>query len=471
MAALTLGLLVPVVAAAVLLSKVLVAPSGWPARLLAVSLAVGLTLGVTSLLFFLWLVLFPSSGLAAYCAIEVAFLLGLGVGGRFLRRREVPSVEPTSRAAWSPSVWLGYSCLASVLCAAICFVIYSAKSPHGDIDAWAIWNNRARFLIRAGADWRETFQHPRLGWSHPDYPLLVPGSVARLWRYRGEETVLAPCLIGGLLTFATAGLLISALCLLRDRSQGYLTGILLFSSPFYLEVGSAQYADVPLAYFFLATLVLWCLERTPAGGQSFAMPLLAGLTAGLAAWTKNEGIVFFLVVFVVRLLGDAWAANRRTRLRRTGLFLIGALPVLIVLAYFKMRIAPRSDLLTNLGQRPAVHLLLVEGHRYWVIVREAVIGLGRSLSIALVGLLVCSVCLGRRPGRGDGDWIRVGTVLGLMILGYFGVYFFASWENLQAHVRLSVDRLWIQLFPTLLLFFGLRFATPEEVRQAHAGVS
>jgi hypothetical protein len=465
MAALTLALLIPVFVIAVLLSRVIFEPRGWPACFLCASLAVGLAVGLTSLLFFTWLVLFRSSGLSAYIAMEIVLFVCLSSGTLLIRRRRVPIREPAPLAAWKPRTWLGYGCLAGFLCAAICFVIYSLKSPHGDLDAWAIWNNRARFLYRSGEDWRDTFRDPRIGWSHPDYPLLVPGSVARLWNYGGQETVLAPCLIGGLFTFATAGLLVSALSVLRSRSQGYIAGLLLFSSPFYLQLGTAQYADVPLSWFFLATLVLWCLERTPEGGQSLTVPLLTGLTAGLAAWTKNEGMLFFVAVLFVRLAADAWPADRLIRLRRTGMFLIGALPALLALSYFKFRIAPRNDLLTNMSQRPAVHLQIFEAQRFWVIFRETVAGMGRSVGIAVASMVICVACLGRKPGRIAVGYVGVGAVLALMVLGYGGVYLFASWEDLATHLRHSVDRLLAQLFPPILFFFGLSIATPEERRR------
>jgi hypothetical protein len=62
----------------------------------------------------------------------------------------------------------------------------------------------------------------------------------------------------------------------------------------------------------------------------------------------------------------------------------------------------------------------------------------------------------------EGGFVRGGAVLALVFLGYFGVYFFASWENLENHLRYSVDRLLIQLFPSALFLIGLGIATPEE---------
>jgi hypothetical protein len=69
---------------------------------------------------------------------------------------------------------------------AVSFIVKSLNLPHGSWDAWAIWNMRARFLYRGGVHWAQAFSEKYL-WSHPDYPVLVPGNVARIWDYRGEK--------------------------------------------------------------------------------------------------------------------------------------------------------------------------------------------------------------------------------------------------------------------------------------------
>ena len=46
----------------------------------------------------------------------------------------------------------------------------------------------ARFLFRGGDHWREAFASG-LDWSHWDYPLLLPLSIARGWRYMGGESL------------------------------------------------------------------------------------------------------------------------------------------------------------------------------------------------------------------------------------------------------------------------------------------
>ena len=51
------------------------------------------------------------------------------------------------------------------------FVSFILIEPHGQFDAWYIWNARARFLFRGGAYWADGFS-PLV--AHADYPLLIP---------------------------------------------------------------------------------------------------------------------------------------------------------------------------------------------------------------------------------------------------------------------------------------------------------
>ena len=79
----------------------------------------------------------------------------------------------------------------------------------------------------------------------------------------------------------------------------------------FVTVGSYRYPSVPLGFFFLSTLaVLAVQDRLPE--TEGRLSVLAGLLAGAAAWTKNEGTLFVAVLVLARLLvllpGGAGAA-------------------------------------------------------------------------------------------------------------------------------------------------------------------
>src|SRR5204863_2598432 len=64
------------------------------------------------------------------------------------------------------------ACVILAALAAVAFVLHGAVKPHGEWDATAIWNLRARSIVRGAPDWPAIFS-PAIGWSHPDYPILI----------------------------------------------------------------------------------------------------------------------------------------------------------------------------------------------------------------------------------------------------------------------------------------------------------
>jgi hypothetical protein len=118
--------------------------------------------------------------------------------------------------------------------------------------------------------------------------------VARSWIYTGTETQDVPVGIAALFTFATVGLLTAALSALAGRDKAVLAGIVLLGTTSFIKLGAAQYADMPIAFFFLASIVLACMQdRLPMSGA-----VLLGISAALAAWTKNEGLLFFALLLI-----------------------------------------------------------------------------------------------------------------------------------------------------------------------------
>jgi hypothetical protein len=150
-----------------------------------------------------------------------------------------------------------------LLLSLIAYILFVKINPHGQWDAFAIWNLKARFIFRSGIDWERLFSS-HIDWSHPDYPLLLPLAIVRLWAYFGKEMEIVPPLIGGIFLFGTVGLLVTGIASFRDMSQGYLGGMALLGIPVFLETGTFLYADIPFAFFLLATIILHHIYETSA---------------------------------------------------------------------------------------------------------------------------------------------------------------------------------------------------------------
>jgi hypothetical protein len=427
---------------------------------LKLSVAFGLALGLSSCSFFLKLVLLPRAE-RGYVFVETAsFLLLLTAFAAALRgARPGPSQPAPTPSTDLPVVWRWIMGLAFTLAAAaglVGVVTWLALSPHGDWDGWAIWNTHARFLYRGGEHWTDYLAN--LEWTHPDYPLLIPANVARLWTYAGQESRWEHRLLDLLFLLATCGLLGGALARLRNRTQGLLAVLILATTPVFVEKCSSQYADIPLSYFVLATMALLCLHECM--GSAPGLVVLAGAMAGFAAWTKNEGVMFLLAVVIARFLVVMRECGLRTWVREILAFGVGVVPALACLIYFKACLAPTNDLVAGQGLETTLERL-VSSSRYQLIAQSygwqtLLIGPGTVLAMG-----VYAVLLGKAPPMTP----RAGRsscllVLAFMLAGYF-VVFLTTPRDLAWHLTV-LDRLFMQVWPLALFTFFLFVASPEE---------
>jgi hypothetical protein len=437
------------------------APRSPAGLLLRCGLAVGLALGFTSVTYFLRLV-WDVQSTPAFALAELPFFALLSVALWLLQRRLPPALPaPSASLAWPR--WLTAALLLALGCALGTGALQAWRSPHGDIDTLAIWNLRARFFHRGGEAWREAFS-PYLWWSHTDYPLLLPANVARCWTYAGSETTAAPQLLALLFAAGTVALLVAGTALLRTPAQGCLAGIVLAATPFYVQITTAQYADVPLGFYFLASVLLFEVYDR-ADVKPSRLPLLAGLLTGMAAWTKNEGQLFLVATLLARgVAALRGGAPWRVRGAEWLAFAAGLAPLLACLAYFKLRVALPNDLVK--GQSLAATWERVTTlRRYGVIAAGTLAAAGRLLgaggALPLYGFL-----LGRAPKPRREGW-HAALVLAVMLAGYALVYLTTP-HDVAWHVDFSADRLLLQLWPTGLLLFFLRVAAPEEKWRAEA---
>lgn len=426
-----------------------------PDLLLIISLSVGMGFGITSLLFFLWLIVFGTAG-GALIGCEIGLLLVLSafaVSARW-RKQQVDSLPvrtrrtpyPKSKIEWVAAITFFFT----LFVAGKGFLWFARGAIQGGWDAWGIWNLRAKFLFLGGPYWRDAFSAEG-AISHTDYPLLIPASVARGWSYAGADIPLVPILIGFLFTAATVGLLFSSLSVLGSRSQGFLAVTVLLASSFFLVLGGAQYADVPLGFFFLATLVLLCLHER-AAAQSNNMLVLAGTTAGFAAWTKNEGSLFLACLLLAHLITTLRKQGIRTYLRQLMLLAAGLGPVLVMLAYFKLNLAGHNDL-----SSPFLTALKMLGRiSRWRTVAKAfadqVLHFG-GWALTITPFLALYVLLAgvKKPASIE-EKICLRTLY-LTVIGYFLVYVTAP-VPLNWLLETSLNRVLVQVWPsTLFLIF------------------
>ena len=354
----------------------------------------------------------------------------------------------------------------SVLAALYATVLRARVHPHGDgWDAFAIWNLHARFLLVGGAHWRDGFS-ALIPWSHPDYPLLLPAAIAHFWDYLGHDNPAVPAITGLVFTFSTLGLLVSSVALLRGRTSAMLAGIALASTPFFIEQGTAQYADVPLSFFLLASIAAMHLAQQPSLQSPSSRPpgllVLAGLATGFAAWTKNEGLLFLFAVVLAQIVsarrrqpGSAGELPNQGRAQLAP-FLFALAPPLLLIAWFKHFVAPAGDLFSDPAEM--AHKILTPA-RYWVILQwyaKEFFRFGHWWVIPATLLLIAFHFLTSTRGIRQRDpALRSSvTTLALTLAGFFTIYVITPYD-LYWHLRFSLSRLFLQLWPTIIFLFFL----------------
>ena len=231
----------------------------------------------------------------------------------------------------------------AVVIALVVAVRIAVDHPHGGWDAWAIWNLKARWLAAEGGWWPAILTNQAFADAHPHYPLLLPVSIARVWSFLGSTHVAVPqaVAIGSALT--VLALLTASTWALRGPLTAAVAAAGLLTVPSFVVAATSQTADVSLAAYYLLTFTALAIGL--AHGRSPAWMVVAGLAAGAAAWTKNEGLLFALCAAISLAVVTRHATDdRRTLVTRVGGFLLGASPFLAATAAIKL-IAPANVLI------------------------------------------------------------------------------------------------------------------------------
>jgi hypothetical protein len=364
--------------------------------------------------------------------------------------REQGALELVGRAAM----------IVAIALTAYSWLEVSPRHPDGDWDGAVIWNTNARVIARATDDPGAALLRKRLG--HPDYPLLLPATLARIYRTAGEESPVVRRGLSLAFLVALAAMVYAATRQLGSRAVAPFAVALLLFVPFFGIQGAGQMADIPLAYGLMgATFGLASLLTGDSVGR--IPPLLTGFFLGCLPWTKHEGMVLAavtIVVFSAFFLTDSRSRGRR--LRPMSALLAGAsLPVLAYIM-FRTEWAPQNDLVrTGLFG----HERLVDGSRWATTAAAFAEQLTAGLrswapdedgwkarqnwgviwpALALLSLLAGPRWLRRRPPA-----FLLAVSLGVGA-AYFGVYILTP-RPLEWHLETSLPRLLLQILPVAIV--------------------
>lgn len=421
----------------------------------------GAGFGLSSVIYFIWLwVTNQNSSIMYLMVIEYTFMLVL-LSLTLLRvweywRRNKPTFNISKNFSWELMFLTGFGILGLFISLSR-FINRVIMIPHGDWDAWAIWNLHARFLFRGGQQWSSLFSDV-LYWSHPDYPLLLPAGIARIWTLIGRERLITPILVTGGFTYASAFLLFMAIWKFKGIRQGLVAGTVLLLTPMFINQGSSQLADIPLGFYNLASCVLIFLfyqQRT-----DHVLLILVGIFLGLSIWTKNEGWSFLIAAFLAVCIFDERAKGWQSIFTKWGYMLIGLLPFITIVLLFKVFFASPNDIFDGQSVGNFVGRLM-DINRY----KQTLISFSSSFirfgdwKLSLLPLLIIlSIFIGISIPQKVIPAIKiVSAILVLVIFQYFLIYIITP-RDLTWHLT-TLNRILFHVFPSFLFVYFVLIRT------------
>lgn len=350
----------------------------------------------------------------------------------------------------------------AVLVAQILLVAWVALHDTLGWDGLVIWEFKARLAtLEGGGVPTGYFSDATRGWSHPEYPHLVPLTEAWLYAWLGEPHQGYAKIIFALFYAVAIGLLCSGASRLSGHPwRGLVPGILLFFVPMaVIGEGSATsgYADFPLAVFYLASAI-YVAEYLDTGERGALA--LAGALATLLPWTKQEGIILWLCAAALII-----AYGFRSRVLRPTLMAVfpGALLFAGWRTFLATVSAPQlrdfesvgaTTLRSNWGRIP----LLAQ----WLVVECTNTARWSLLWPAFVLALLFILLGKRRPG-----YLALGAAAALPLLLYTPIYVFTGHSQFLGHMENSLPRL--MLSPSLVALLVIALAVPARpIRTQHS---
>lgn len=414
------------------------------------SLGTGLGLGIYSCLTFLSLSFFDQSKLP----LIIIDFLGLTFVVVYLliqRAKYTLVIEHKARA----NKFIKYIFVLAVFFALTLFILESSSNPNGNWDGMFIWNMHTNFLYRLGENWREFFQSGQ-SWIHLDYPLLLPMINLRGVILNQCENAFVSVFTSFMFMIATVGLLITSLSELKNKTSALLAGIFLIASPFFILESSGQTADVPFSFFILATFVSFFLAEKNNQPKLFA---LAGLSAGLSVWCKNEGALFIGAILFAIWISKICLKQVKRLPRQLAYFIAGLLPVLILVLSFKLQFAPPNELF--LGQTTAIIFSKLISHERWLIVGKYFLNMFFAISVTAVAMFipfVLGAITGVNVDKKYSSWVLMTWLtIFFVFIGYFIIYLFTPRELLW-HLQTSLNRLFLQYWATFIFICFTTFS-------------
>jgi len=188
--------------------------------------------------------------------------------------------------------------LLAAICAETFYAFFRALiKPLESYDAIAIYAVKAKILYFARAFPSDFFTSTIQLFPHPDYPLHIPLAETFFYNMMGSWNDQLVKLIFPLYFVALIVMCYSSIRRFTSQTHALLFTFFLASIPQLTAYATNGYLDLPLAFYYFTSAV--CLFRWLEDRKNTQLLLVSAVMAGLAGWTKNEGLMFCVINIVV----------------------------------------------------------------------------------------------------------------------------------------------------------------------------
>lgn len=334
--------------------------------------------------------------------------------------------------------------------------------PMYQFDARAIWGLKAKVLFQERTIFSESVENISRNHPHPRYPLLIPLSSAWIFYNIGEADDRVVRLV--FLVFFIG--LIAAAFRLQQEHTGDVAAFLSLSAFLFVPYiygsksggASSGHADITLSFYITASalaIMLWMKQRNAV------FVIVGALFAACAALTKNEGLVYAMILFLTaavftiaskedrkadrskKSLADEWF-----KVRQWKLFGLAAYVLVGIVALIPWLLV-RADL----------PKFLDEDYLRYLNVRDIVAGAARLPTIMKIFcaellntknwgliwvLIAASACAAWWKGNKESRFVSV--VMALQIAAYLVVFVITPYD-VAGQMIVSVPRLLLHVLP------------------------
>ncbi len=199
--------------------------------------------------------------------------------------------------------------------------------PIESYDAVAIYAIKAKIFYLAHSIPADYFTRIAGLFPHPDYPLSIPLAETFIYTFLGTFNDQLVKIIFPLFFIGILVMLYFAIRRFASRAYALLFTFILASIPQFNSYAANAYQDLPLAYYYFTSAIFlfkWIEER-----DRFQYLLVSAIMAGLAGWTKNEGMMYCIINVIVILSfialdlgGRSWKTARSLAAYLSIMFLI-----------------------------------------------------------------------------------------------------------------------------------------------------